>query len=52
MPLAPPSKIANAAHVSNVNGIFNNGNSVLRLQMPNSGPIAMAITINVMPSIS
>jgi len=47
-----PNKIAKAAHVSHVNGICNTGNNVFNDQIPNIGPIAMAITISAMPSIS
>jgi hypothetical protein len=52
MPLAPPSNIAKAAHVSHVSGIFNTGNNIFNAQIPKIGPIAIAITINVIPSIS
>ena len=44
--------MANAAHVSQVSGMFSTGNNVFKLQMPKIGPIAMAITIRAMPKIS
>ena len=50
--MLPPNKIAKAAHVSNVSGICNTGNNVFKDQIPNIGPIAMAITISAMPTIS